>query len=1350
MRPESRFGAFVKYFMSIFDNFTNQYELSKTLRFELKPVGPLIFNKKSGKEITMTEKLLLDNRVFEKDEKIANSYKEAKKWFDKTHREFIDESLKKLALLVKDYEDFEQKFFIWKANKNKKNASELEKIAKKLRLKICDQFDKTAEEWRDSYAKIIDKNNLENKKEKKQAEKKLKKIKTLKGMDLFFKVEVFDFLKNKYPEATINAKNVFNPFNRFGGYFDKFHETRKNFYKDDGKTGRIPTRIIKDNLQKFLENKKVFEEKYKGKYQEIFIDKEKQIFTLEYFNQCFTQRQIDEYNDTIAEIKSKINKFRQNNLEIAKADLPFFKILFKQILGQSKKHQTEQDTFIEIIENKDVFSILQKFITENREYIPKAQTLFKKFIQSQKQKNDDFDIKNIYVASRFLNTINKWFAGWNIIRNILREELKLKFDQKKLPDFVSILSIKNALQKLHKNTNAGDLFREDFENIYKNEEDFYQIFIKIWEEEFNQRSENYNTETKNIEKIIQEDKEYKPNKKGKLRNDREGKIHNEKILDYANSALAIYQMIKYFSLEKGKGREWNPDGLDEDQKGDFYGEFNKYYENVNTWKYFNEFRNYLTKKPYSEEKTKLNFGNSTLADGWDKNKESDNSCVILRKKGKYFLGLMHKDYNDIFKDKNKIKMEEDCGNGFYEKMDYKQIADSSKDIHNLVLMKDKSVQRFTKMKKKQEYWPGEITIIKQKKSYTKEYFRRNDFEVFVNYMKKCAVGYWKDFKFNFSPTENYKNIKDFTDEINHAGYKISFKKKISDKYISEKIENQELYLFQIYNKDFELDSSIAPQNYVFKGKEGKQNLHTIYWDALFSDKNLEETILKLNGQAEIFFRKGSIKEKEQIITKKNKIDKDNHKGERAYKFNRYTENKILFHCPITLNFAKNNKGINEKLRKEILVNNGKINIIGIDRGEKNLAYYSVVNQQGDILDMDSFNKIKERKDKKPTDYHKKLDELEKDRDWQRKSWQEIAKIKEMKMGYISQVVKKICDLIIKYNAIVVFEDLNIGFKRGRFAIEKQVYQNLELALARKLNYLVFKNVQENEAGHHLKAYQLTPKIDNFQDIGRQCGIIFYIPASYTSAICPVCGFRKNISTPVGKLEKNKELVEKFEIYYEKEKDRFKISYERKDFYKDEKQNKKKGEIKLFEDKELKNNFTFYSNVERLRYQRNKNNRGGETKDRNPHKEFKDLFEKNQIDFENHNNVSAKIKEGKFENENFYKPLIYLLSLILQLRNSKTVKDKDGTTNEKENRDFIHCPFCYFHSENNWLGLDKKYKGIEKFYFNGDANGAYNIARKGSLVLQKINKIKKVKGGLEKIDYTDLTITQDEWDKKVQI
>lgn len=1302
--------AQIKKRSSPFDSFTNLYSLSKTLRFELKPIGK-------------TRDLLEENKVFEKDEKIAESYKEAKKYFNTLHREFIDKALNEINLPIYLYKDFNDKFFLWKEDKNKSNTTGLEKSAKKIRTVILENFYIKAEEYRDEYSRRI------------EDEKKRKKLQELKGLDLFFKVEIFDFLKQKYPEAQNENVSIFDPFNKFGGYFKKFHETRKNFYKDDGTSTAIPTRIINVNLAKFLENKRIFETEYSGKHESFFSEGEKEIFKMGYFNNCFTQKQIESYNDIIASLKSKINRFRQENPDIDKKELPFFKILFKQILGQKSKHETEQDIFIEILSDEEVFPALQKFIDENKVYIPKAKVLFDRFTASQLNSSNDFDIEGIHVANRFINQIsNKWFSNWNTIRNLLYDELKLKKNQKKFPDFISINKLKIVLQKAQNEIDAKDLFRDGYKDIFESETDFYQIFVRIWEREFNENVKGYYTETENVEKLISEDKQYLPNKKGKLKNGQEGIIHNENILDYAQSVLNIYQMIKYFSLEKGKDREWNPEGLYEDNIGGFYDEFNKYYENVNTWKYFNEFRNYLTKKPYSEGKIKLNFECSSLLGGWSRTYES-NGAFIFEKKGKYYLGIIKgTKFNDeevslFYKDINE--------NNLCKRMIYDFQKPDFKNFPRLFIRSNGD--NFAPAVKKYHLPIHSILDIYDKGLYKTENKnnpnRQDSLNKMIDYFKLGIKHHdsYKHFDFKWQESNNYFNISEFYNDVTRSCYRISWED-INFNELQKLINKGRIYLFQIYNKDFELDGNIAPEGYSYKGKEGSKNLHTKYWQEMFGGKNLEKTVIKLNGEAEIFVRRGSLKP-EVDIERKTKRN--------ITKYKRYTENKILFHCPITLNFAENENGINTKVLK-MLKNNHDINIIGIDRGEKHLAYFSVVDQKGNILKTGSFNKIKERKDREPTDYQQKLDKIEKDRDWQRKSWQEISNIKDMKKGYISQVVHQICKLIVDYNAIVVFEDLNIGFKRGRFAIEKQVYQNLELALAKKLNYLVFKDAKDGEAGHHLKAYQLTPIVANFQDINKQCGIMFYIPASYTSAVCPVCGFRKNIPIPVEKLDKNKDLLRKFYISYEEDRDRFCFRYKRSDFYRSGDEKKKSNELKLFEKIELPDDITFYSDVERLKYKRNKDNRGGEVEDRNPNRELKELFKKHEINILANSKISEQINSKEFVNENFYIPLISKIALILQLRNSKTVKNEDGTVNEQKSRDFISCPNCYFHSEKNLLNFPERYKGNEKFEFNGDANGAYNIARKGSLIIQKINKIH----GLEKIDYQSLTVTQEDWDKFV--
>ena len=68
-----------------------------------------------------------------------------------------------------------------------------------------------------------------------------------------------------------------------------------------------------------------------------------------------------------------------------------------------------------------------------------------------------------------------------------------------------------------------------------------------------------------------------------------------------------------------------------------------------------------------------------------------------------------------------------------------------------------------------------------------------------------------------------------------------------------------------------------------------------------------------------------------------------------------------------------------------------------------------------------------------------------------------------------------------------------------------------LSILAKLNFLVNKGEKDsNEAGHLLRAYQLTAPFETFKEMGKQTGIIFYTQASYTSKIDPVTGWRPNL------------------------------------------------------------------------------------------------------------------------------------------------------------------------------------------------------------------------------------------------
>ncbi|OQA04431.1 MAG: hypothetical protein BWY68_00325 [bacterium ADurb.Bin400] len=481
----------------------------------------------------------------------------------------------------------------------------------------------------------------------------------------------------------------------------------------------------------------------------------------------------------------------------------------------------------------------------------------------------------------------------------------------------------------------------------------------------------------------------------------------------------------------------------------------------------------------------------------------------------------------------------------------------------------------------------------------------------------------------------------------------------------------------------------------------KQNLHTLYWNMVFTNPNQ----FKLNGEAEMFLRKASLENKETIKTQKN-----SRTIEHGIKNKRYTEDKFLFHVPIKLNFCREERRLNNKVNSAIASNFDNLHVIGIDRGEKHLAYYSVIDTKGNIVEQGTLNS-----DLQGQNYAEKLENLARQRDEARKSWQEIGTIKELKDGYVSQVVRRIADLVIKYNGIVVLEDLNTGFKRGRQKIEKSVYQKLELALAKKLNFLVDKSAQDGEVGSPSRALQLTPLINNFGEMEKwkQWGVLFYTRAAYTSITDPITGFRKNIFLPRDTVKSMREAILNFDgINYDQTKNAYYFTYDPSNF----KGNKCSSQT-----------WTIYSCVDRIINKRNKESGKWESHPINATEKLNDLLASHNI---NKNlPILPQIEARNDLPGKFYEELIWCINLILQLRNSDS----------SNNTDFIQSPVePFFNSRiHEKTGRQSDGKDIANLPTCGDANGAYNIARKGLIMLKKIR---------QNPEKPDLFVSDEEWDQ----
>ena len=518
---------------------------------------------------------------------------------------------------------------------------------------------------------------------------------------------------------------------------------------------------------------------------------------------------------------------------------------------------------------------------------------------------------------------------------------------------------------------------------------------------------------------------------------------------------------------------------------------------------------------------------------------------------------------------------------------------------------------------------------------------------------------------------------------------------------ANKREKKPLFLFKMSNKDL---SYAAKSSEGLRKSRGTENLHTMYLKALLG---MTQNVFSI-GSGMVFFRhktKGLAEttarhKANEFVANKNKLN-DKKKSIFAYeivKNRRFTVDKYLFKLSVKLNYSQpnNNKiDVNSKVR-EIISNGGIKHIIGIDRGERNLLYLSLIDLKGNIVMQKSLNILKNDYNVKGTDYKGLLTEREGENKEARRNWKKIANIKDLKRGYLSQVVHIISKMLVEYNAIVVLEDLNPGFIRGRQKIERNVYEQFERMLIDKLNFYVDKHKDANETGGLLHALQLTSEFENFKKSEHQNGCLFYIPAWNTSKIDPATGFANLLDTRYTNADKALEFFSKFDaIRYNEEKDWFEFEFDYDNFTQ-----KAHG---------TRTRWTLCTHGKRLRSFKNpakQYNWDSEVVALTD--EFKRILGEAGIDI--HENLKDAIRNLEGKRRKYLEPLMQFMKLLLQLRNSKAGTDKD----------YILSPVA----DENGIFYDSRSCG-EQLPENADANGAYNIARKGLMLIRQIKEAKEL-------------------------
>ena len=711
---------------------------------------------------------------------------------------------------------------------------------------------------------------------------------------------------------------------------------------------------------------------------------------------------------------------------------------------------------------------------------------------------------------------------------------------------------------------------------------------------------------------------------------------------------------------------------------------------------YNKVRNWLTRKPYSTKKIKLNFENAQLLGGWDMNKEADYASVLLRKNNQYYLAIMDKKHNHAF-DIETLPSDGAC----FEKIDYKLLPGANKMLPKVFFSKSRI----------NEFAPStDIQIAYRQETHKKgKNFNLADCHRLIDFFKQSIAKHedWSKFPFHFSDTSTYEDISGFYREVEQQGYTIGFRK-ISESYIYRLVDEGKLYLFQIWNKDFS-DYS-----------KGTPNMHTLYWKALFDKANLADVVYKLNGQAEVFYRKRSLQKENTTVHKalqpiKNK-NTQNEKSTSTFDYDivkdrRYTVDKFHFHVPITINFKSSGRpNINEHVL-DIIRHHGIEHVIGIDRGERHLLYLSLIDLKGRIIKQMTLNEIKQQTGGNyGTNYKELLAAREGDRAEARRNWKKIENIKDLKAGYLSQVVHVITQMMVEYNAIVVLEDLNMGFMRGRQKIERSVYEQFEHMLIDKLNFYVDKKKEACAPGGLLHGLQLANKFESFNKLGKQSGCLFYVPAWNTSKIDPVTGFVNMLDARYESVESSRRFFSRFDVIrYNEEKNWFEFTFDYNNFH-----------AKLDGTKTQWTLCTYGSRIKTFRNPAKLNQWDNEEVVLTD--EFKKVFANAGI------NIHGNLKEAicSLAKREHLEPLMHLMKLLLQLRNSKTNSEVDYMLSPvAENGVFYDSRSC-----NGNLPID------------ADANGAYNIARKGLWVLRQIQDSKPG-------DKLNLALSNKEWLRFVQ-
>ena len=1236
---------------------TGLYSLTKTIGVELKPVGK-------------TQELIEARKLIEQDDQRAEDYKIVKDIIDRYHKDFIDKCLNCVKIEKDDLEKY-----VSLAENSNREAVDFDNIKTKMRNQITESFKK---------------NPL--------------------FVGLFKKELITNYLPNFVSEE---ERVVVNKFSKFTTYFDAFYDNRKNLYSGDAKSGTIAYRLIHENLPMFLDNIASFNKISETGVNEYFSSIEAEftdtlngkhladLFQIDYFNNTLTQKKIDNYNYIVGAVNKAVNLYKQQHKNVR---IPLLKKIHKMILSDRvtpswlpERFESDEEMLTAI---KAAYESLKEILVGDDD----------DSLRNLLLNIDNFDLEHIYIAkdSGLTSISQQIFGYYDTYTLAIKDQL-----QRKNP----------ATKKQRENPN---LYDERIDKLYKKEDSFSIAYLNrlvdtnehITINEYYRLLGSYCREEGKSKDDFFKQIEGAYSAMSYLFSAEHGEIAQ------SDSDTAVVQ--KLLEAYKGLQRFIKPllgHGDEADKDNEFDVKIRKVWDELDIiTPLYDKVRNWLSRKIYNPEKIKLYFeNNGKLLSGWsDSQTKSDNGTqyggYIFRKKNEigeydFYLGISAD--AKLFRRDETICYED----GMYERFDYyhlkpttllgKSYIGNYGEDSNAVLSAFNAA--ITKLQLKKELAPKDNEKVSTYLKRLKQNYA-NFYQILMN--DDNVVDAYKSMKQHLLATlassirvpaaielatQTDLDIEELIDEIMKLPSESFGYFPVATAAIEEakKREKKPLFLFKMSNKDLSYAEKSSKGQ---RKSRGTENLHTMYLKALLG---MTQNVFSI-GSGMVFFRhktKGLAEttarhKANEFIANKNKLNdkKKSIFGYEIVKNKRFTVDKYLFQLSINLNYSQpnNNKiDVNSKVR-EIISNGGIKHIIGIDRGERNLLYLSLIDLKGNIVMQKSLNILKDDHNAKETDYKGLLTEREGENKEARRNWKKIANIKDLKRGYLSQVVHIISKMMVEYNAIVVLEDLNPGFIRGRQKIERNVYEQFERMLIDKLNFYVDKHKDANETGGLLHALQLTSEFENFKKSEHQNGCLFYIPAWNTSKIDPATGFVNLFNTKYSNAVEAHEFISKFDaIRYNEEKDWFEFEFDYDNFTQKAHGTRTRWTLctygmRLRSFKNPAKQYNWDSEVVALT------------------DEFKRILGEAGIDI--HENLKDAIRNLEGKRRKYLEPLMQFMKLLLQLRNSKAGTDED----------YILSPVA----DENGIFYDSRSCGDE-LPENADANGAYNIARKGLMMIEQI-------------------------------